>query len=231
MDTHESRRRHFLEETFRLLGSTLGGSRLTFYLVDDERNLHNFVCSHVPAEFLRRYIRDMHRVDPLHIRRIEARCGRVAGIEEADAWAPAGDIDDYRRFLRRYDIVDNIELVFRQEGRIRAGISVMWSAGDRPRGAHTQALADDLQRYIEFNVAGHLAAPRSDPRREAMRLFHLTPREAEVAKLLCAGCTNADVAACLGIGLATVKTHVLHIFEKTGVENRAGLVARLSSLG
>lgn len=230
MQTQETRRRHFLDETFRLLGSTLGGSRLTFYLVDDDRNLHNFVCSHVPAEFLKAYIRGMHRVDPLHIRRIDARCGRVARIEDAGAWAPDADIDDYRSFLRRYDIVDNIELVFRQGERVRAGISVMWSGSDRPRGPHTQRLADDLQRYIEFNVASYLAEPRSDRRREAMRLFHLTPREAEVAKLLCAGCTNADVASCLGIGLATVKTHVIHIFEKTGVENRAGLVARLTSL-
>lgn len=231
METREERRRHFLEETFRLLGSTLGGSRLTFYLVDDELNLHNFICSHVPAEFLKVYIRDMHRVDPLHIRRIEARCGRVAKIEDAAGWAPDADILDYRSFLKRYDIVDNIEIVLRHGERIRAGISVMWGAGDRPRRPDTQALADDLQRYIEFNMAGYIAPSRADPRREAMRMFHLTAREADVAKLMCTGCTNADIAECLGIGLATVKTHVIHIFQKAGVENRSGLVARLASLG
>jgi len=231
METQEQRRRHFLEETFRLLGSTLGGSRLTFYLVDDECNLHNFVCSHVPAEFLKTYIRDMYKVDPLHIRKIKARCGRVALIEDAPGWAPDTDIDDYRSFLRRYDIVDNIEFVLRQGERIRAGISIMWAAQDRPRGPHTEALADDLQRYIEFNLASHIASARPDQRREAMRMFHLTAREADVAKLMCSGCTNADIAECLGIGLATVKTHAIHIFQKAGVENRSGLVARLASLG
>lgn len=55
----------------------------------------------------------------------------------------------------------------------------------------------------------------------------LTPRVAEVLLWLCQGKTNSDIATILGNSEATVKKHVLEIFEKLGVETRtaAGLRA------
>ncbi len=55
----------------------------------------------------------------------------------------------------------------------------------------------------------------------------LTPREQEVAELLRQGHSNSDIAANLYISQATVKVHLRHIYEKLGVTNRAGAVARL----
>jgi len=52
----------------------------------------------------------------------------------------------------------------------------------------------------------------------------LTPREAEVLKLIAAGLSNAEIAAALVLSNATVKTHVNHIFAKTGVTDRAQAV-------
>jgi DNA-binding CsgD family transcriptional regulator len=51
----------------------------------------------------------------------------------------------------------------------------------------------------------------------------------EIVRLVCDGLTNAQIARCLNIGLATVKTHLLHIFEKLGVRTRAALVSRCLS--
>jgi len=56
----------------------------------------------------------------------------------------------------------------------------------------------------------------------------LTPREAEIAKLVEQGLRNRDIAHNLGIQTGTVKIHLKHIFEKTGVRGRYGLA--LSSL-
>jgi DNA-binding NarL/FixJ family response regulator len=52
----------------------------------------------------------------------------------------------------------------------------------------------------------------------------LTPREAEVLKLIAAGLSNAEIAAALVLSNATVKTHVNHIFAKTGARDRAQAV-------
>ena len=52
----------------------------------------------------------------------------------------------------------------------------------------------------------------------------LTPREAEVLTHIAAGESNAEIAAALFVSEATVKTHVNHIFGKTGLRDRAQLV-------
>jgi DNA-binding NarL/FixJ family response regulator len=51
----------------------------------------------------------------------------------------------------------------------------------------------------------------------------LTPREHEVAELVERGMRNRDIAQNLGIQTGTVKIHLKHIFEKTGVHGRYGL--------
>jgi two-component system nitrate/nitrite response regulator NarL len=55
--------------------------------------------------------------------------------------------------------------------------------------------------------------PRSD----------LTAREQQVLELVEQGCKNKEIANELGIRPGTVKIHLKHIFEKTGVRGRYGL--------
>jgi DNA-binding NarL/FixJ family response regulator len=52
----------------------------------------------------------------------------------------------------------------------------------------------------------------------------LTSREIEVLELVARGSSNAEVAATLFISEATVKTHLLHIFGKLGVDDRTAAV-------
>jgi DNA-binding NarL/FixJ family response regulator len=52
----------------------------------------------------------------------------------------------------------------------------------------------------------------------------LTPREAEVLAHIAAGESNAEIATALFVSEATVKTHINHIFSKTGLRDRAQLV-------
>jgi DNA-binding NarL/FixJ family response regulator len=52
----------------------------------------------------------------------------------------------------------------------------------------------------------------------------LTPREAEVLAHIAAGESNAEIAKSLFVSEATVKTHINHIFSKTGLRDRAQLV-------
>jgi two-component system, NarL family, nitrate/nitrite response regulator NarL len=54
-------------------------------------------------------------------------------------------------------------------------------------------------------------------RRSAPRL---TPREKEIVHHVCGGLKNKEIAEALKITAGTVKVHLMHIFEKTGVKDR-----------
>ena len=59
----------------------------------------------------------------------------------------------------------------------------------------------------------------------------LSPREGEVLKWVAAGATNREVAARLLISEATVKTHLLNVYGKLGVGDRAAAVAEAYNRG
>ncbi|MGW1345563.1 response regulator [Kribbella sp. NPDC002412] len=59
----------------------------------------------------------------------------------------------------------------------------------------------------------------------------LSPRELEVLSLIAAGATNRDVAGRLFITEATVKTHLIHIYAKLEVKDRAAAVASAYKAG
>lgn len=59
----------------------------------------------------------------------------------------------------------------------------------------------------------------------------LSPRETEVLRLVSAGHSNPSIAAELFLSEATVKTHLLHVFEKLGVSDRTRAVTRAMELG
>ncbi|AWB94586.1 DNA-binding response regulator [Agromyces badenianii] len=59
----------------------------------------------------------------------------------------------------------------------------------------------------------------------------LSPRELDVLRLVAEGRSNPEIAAALFIGEATVKTHLLHVFEKLEVRDRTRAVTRAMELG
>jgi DNA-binding NarL/FixJ family response regulator len=65
----------------------------------------------------------------------------------------------------------------------------------------------------------YLSRPRPGATRDE-RLERLTDREADVLRKLAGGMSNAEIAAAMFLGEATVKTHVGRILTKLGVRDR-----------
>ena len=59
----------------------------------------------------------------------------------------------------------------------------------------------------------------------------LSPREIEVLDQVAKGASNKDIARTLRISQATVKTHLIHVFGKLGVDSRTAAVTRALELG
>jgi DNA-binding NarL/FixJ family response regulator len=79
-----------------------------------------------------------------------------------------------------------------------------------------------LSPAVATRLMGQLRQPASEP---------LSQRELEVLELVARGSTNREAAKQLFISEATVKTHLLHVYAKLGVNDRAAAVAAAFSRG
>lgn len=80
-----------------------------------------------------------------------------------------------------------------------------------------------LAPSIAAQLVARMRTPVARPR--------LTPRETEILGLVAQGLSNPEIAAQLVIGESTVKTHLLHIFEKLEVSDRTRAVTRAFECG
>lgn len=79
-----------------------------------------------------------------------------------------------------------------------------------------------LSPAVATRLMGELRQPASEP---------LSQRELDVLQLIAQGSTNREAANQLFISEATVKTHLLHVYAKLGVNDRAAAVATAFSRG
>lgn len=95
---------------------------------------------------------------------------------------------------------------------------------------------DDLIRVIRQAAAGETVlsppvAKRLVDRLRGPNTTSLSAREIEVLRQVANGNTNAKIAEQLYISQATVKTHLLHIFDKLDATDRAEAVAKAYQTG
>ncbi|GAA1375449.1 response regulator [Catellatospora chokoriensis] len=87
----------------------------------------------------------------------------------------------------------------------------------------------DLLRGLRAAAAGEtVLAPSVATRlvsRERAPGISLTPREAQVLQLVAGGHSNSAIARQLFISEATVKSHLVQVFAKLGVDNRTAATA------
>ncbi len=116
----------------------------------------------------------------------------------------------------------------------RSGIGIPTRRQDgTPTIIHVLPLADrEVRRGLTLSAtAAVFIAPAADAAQlpaDAVRLlFGLTPAEERVFELAAEGLSAPDIAERLTVAVSTVKTHLIHIFAKTGVPGQVELV-RLS---
>jgi DNA-binding NarL/FixJ family response regulator len=78
---------------------------------------------------------------------------------------------------------------------------------------------------------GPVGRPIPEPPDNAVAISPLTAREREVAALVAAGLTNAQIADRLCVTPGTVRNHLEHILRKLDMTNRAQLAAWIARLG
>ncbi|GAA4067279.1 response regulator transcription factor [Nonomuraea soli] len=100
---------------------------------------------------------------------------------------------------------------------------------------HRETLMEEIVQAVRLVAAGHTYISTSMITRLRDRIAHtvcgldrrpeaLTRREAEVLALVATGLSNAGIAARLGIGAGTVRSHLARILAKLSAANRAHAV-------
>lgn len=217
----------FGDETTHVVCRALGAEWGSFYRIGNGQRPFGFRSRGIPREFGAAYARqDMQNVDPLHPFRLVPRKHRFLTMGDARGENPTRH-RDFLSFLRSYGAQDAAEMIFSFQGKAVAGLSIVWTC-KRPEHRPTVDLGTTLHGYIEFNLSAVWPGlMQSDAAMPADRAF--TSREKEVIDVVCRGFTNEQIAWHLNIGMATVKTHLIHIFKKAGVETRGELISRMLS--
>lgn len=104
-----------------------------------------------------------------------------------------------------------------------AGYLLKDAPPDRIVAAVRDAAAGRL--VLSPELAARLVEAMQSPR------VKLTGRELEVLRMLEIGASNREIARALFITEATVKTHLVHVFEKLGVDSRARAIALARETG
>ncbi len=94
------------------------------------------------------------------------------------------------------------------------------------RMASGEQLMECLRAVAGGNVWLESGATGRPSQASGSGAFRITPREREIIELVCRGMKNKEIAAEMCITPGTVKVHLMHIFEKTGLRDRFQLALR-----
>lgn len=108
---------------------------------------------------------------------------------------------------------------------VKAGSAEELAAGVRAVAAGQTVLAPSIAAQLVARAAGAQGSRFGTAAAPA-----LTPRETQILGLVAEGLSNPAIAARLFIGESTVKTHLLHAFEKLDVSDRTRAVMRAIEL-
>ena len=227
--THKKRAlEQFGARTASFVSEALGADWSCFYQIDGCSQPFGFQTHRTPWALREAYLKhDIARTDPMHPIHLVGRNIRFISMFDSRMSGSLESRRNYWSFLSAFGTRDAAEMIFRVRGRAVAGLSLLWVGKQGARAERQQGEA--VQSYVEFNLAPYVREVNTVGPCDTDNPLDLTGRQLEIAQLVCDGLTNIQIADRLNIGTATVKTHLLHVFEKVGVQTRAALATRFLS--
>jgi DNA-binding CsgD family transcriptional regulator len=217
----------FQRESLDLINSLFELSSSAFYLVDPDMRHRGVVLRNVEPEVERDYASNFRELDPLNPARFTRSDNTVVCIDEQMSERELMRSDYYLEFMVPNNHRHVADMFFRRESDIIAVLTMLRSKQRGPFAVEELAHLRKLQPFLEYTLNSVYLPKRIQQRRGARERFGLTEREVDVLELIVAGANNKEIARELGLSLATVKTHLQHIFHKAQVSSRTALSARV----
>jgi DNA-binding CsgD family transcriptional regulator len=130
-------------------------------------------------------------------------------------------------FLAPLGLRSQTTLLLRAGGHVVAAVDLLGTSRDPALVAGWLGFLRSSHAFLEQAYACALALPTGYTAEAGPQLAALTSRELTVARLVAGGARNSEVAGALAIAEATVKTHLVRIYEKLGIGTRTQLAVVL----
>lgn len=217
----------FQQESLDLVNSLLPLSSSGFYLVGPDMRHRGVVLRDLDASAERAYTKSYRDHDPLNPALFAGQDVRVACLDEQINEPDLLKSVYYREFMQPLDHRHVADMFFRRGPDIIAVLTMLRSAELGPFVEAELHLVRRLQPFLEYTLNREYQPRRYRERDELGENYGLTDRELDVVEYIVAGASNKIIARELQLSLATIKTHIQHVFQKLGVSSRTALSARV----
>ncbi|MFW1754877.1 response regulator transcription factor [Acinetobacter wanghuae] len=180
---------------------------------------HSYYSKNIPRHSLQRYVTQMCQFDPINAINNQKQHRSFVHLKNEDIPEP------YHKFLKDNQVLDNIELVFKSDNIPCLGISLIRSEHETAFTAQEIQIIKSCYDLAQYNSHDYLKT-KPEPKLEHDITKLLTRSERQVLSHILTGKKNQEIADDLFVSLATVKTHIYHIFQKTMVKSKRELILK-----
>ncbi|MBN7797347.1 helix-turn-helix transcriptional regulator [Parahaliea mediterranea] len=217
----------FQQESLNLLERLIEVDSSGFYLVGPDMRHSGVVLHNIAPQAGRDYSQRYQFSDPLHPRHFRHSEVRLVNIDEVIGEPELLASDYYQSFMAPMGHRHVTDMFFRRDGDIVAIMTLLRSPESGPFTTTELEMLRSLQPFLEYALNTTYMPARYRQRDSIQERYHLTARELDVVERVVSGASNKHIARDLSLGLATVKTHLQHIFHKMEVTSRTALSARV----
>ena len=194
-----------------------------FYWFDDSGRIGDWVASGLPQSFMDSYRNLYEDIDPLSPHEMLGQRTTVALFHDMIMTKQRVD-ERWLGHLAQSNIADELEMVFWKDDMPVAGLG-LFRTGDEPNYTSDMLDWEAIRSFFEQSIHSHHSVKQRALDRFLKLTCNCSAREMDVIMMMLTGASNCEIAEALHIGLATVKTHVLSIFDKLGVSSRNAVIS------
>lgn len=220
---------HFQVESLELVNGLVSLTSSAFYLIDPNMQQKGIVLQGVDEKSDQAYRTHYKNFDLSHPSRFVNRSESVVCLEDLYREQTLHQSKYYKGFLQPMNIEHACDMFFRCDGIIIAVLTMMRDVTLPKFSKDEIEELKKIQKFLEYAINLIYLPDRISQRESISKNYGLTDRELDVLEWVMAGAENKIVAKELSISLATVKTHLIHIFTKLDVNSRAKLLAKIFS--
>lgn len=217
----------FQEESLALVNGLLPLTSSAFYLVDPNMQHKGIVLAGIDQEMDKAYRLRYKDLDPAHPSRYQDREDNVVCLENLMSATHFHNSVYYQEFLKPNNIEHVTDMFFRHEGRIIAVLTMLRDASLPRFSPEELKTLKVTQRFLEYAINTVYLPERISQRKTISDKYQLTDRELDVLEWIIAGAENKVIAKELSVSLATIKTHLHHMYNKVGVTSRTQLLSKI----